>query len=302
MMRIDLSSTRPLAESLASMKFLVPILLAALAACAPNASSIGNSNGQLAAGAPQSDIEATASLYREAVLRSERLGTAIYRNDYATAFATEMLLDSGALAGDRRIAGWVTQDSEGSLLVTYVAEENGRRLVGYEVAFADGPTSPPILAPTPADAPLTGERAVMYNARNTALAEAMPPCATNYNTVVLPASLIGSQGWLVYLLVASLNPGERVLAGHDMVRVSPDGLISLGSPPLSLSCRVEQVVPPAGTEPSGLFVVHLATAWPLETHVYTSLVYGVPLTVQTSAGTWVVDGDKIELVNLTAAR
>ena len=59
---------------------------------------------------------------------------------------------------------------------------------------------------------------------------------------------------------------------------------------------------PEGTEATGLIITHLTTSWPLETHVYTSLVYGVPLYVQTRVGTWIVDGGTIELTNLTAER
>ncbi len=282
------------------MRCLVPVLLAALAACAPNPQTAagGDSTYEVAAAPSEEDIAATASLYRESVRRSAVLGRAIYQKDYATAFATELLLDSGALAGEERIKGWVTQEGEGSLLVTYVAEEGGRRLVGYEVAFPGGLAGTPTLLPTAPDTPLVGELALMYNARETAIADLQPQCATNYNTVVIPATLIGQQGWLVYLMVASMNPGERILAGHAMAQVSPDGLTSLGTRSLSLTCQIVPVRPPEGTEPAGLFLTHLATAWPLETHVYTSLAYGVPLYVQTSAGTWTVDGDKIELTNL----
>ncbi len=285
------------------MRSVVPLLLAALAACAPNTAAVEDSRYEAAAVTPSADeIESTASLYRETIRKSERLGRAIFEKDIATAFATDLLLESGALAGENRIIGWVTQQSEGSLLVTYVAEQDGRRLVGYEVAFPGGLAGTPTIAPTPPQTPLVNERAIMYNARETAISELRPQCNTNYNTVVLPASMIGQQGWLVYMLVATINPGERILAGHAMAQISPDGLTSMGSTPLSLSCLITAPDLPQGTEPAGLYVTHLTTAWPLETHVYTSLLYGVPVFVQTNVGIWEVDGDRIELIDLASAR
>ncbi len=284
------------------MKVVIPVLLALLAACASGPPTGVRSNQEVAAISSEDEIGATASLYRETVRRSELLGRALFENDVAAAFATKLLLDSGALAGEERIIGWITQQGQGSLLVTYVAEENGRRTVGYEIVFPGGPFGAPTLAPTPSDTPLAGERAVMYTARETAVSELQPQCNTNYNPVVLPASLIGQQGWLVYMLAANLNPGERVLAGHSVTRVSADGLTSMGSLPLSQSCQIEPIQLPQGTEPSGIFLVHRTTAWPLETHVYTSLINRIPVYVQTSVGTWTVDGDTIELINLTSLR
>jgi len=283
-----------------SMRFIVPALLVALGACAANPDAGGVPSTSPGAAARTSD---RANLYREAVLRSERLGRAIFEKDIATALATKLLLDAGYLANEPDIRGWVTQEGEGSFLVTYVAERGGRRMVGHEVAFPGGLTGTPTLAPTPPETPLVGERAVMYEARNTGVSEMPGVCDTNYNTVVLPANLIGEQGWLVYQLAATMNPGERVLAGHGLVRVSADGLISLGATPLSLSCEIVPIgVVPAGTEQSGVSVTHVTTAWPLETHVYMSLSYDVPIYVQTSAGTWIVNNGRITLTDLTAER
>lgn len=278
------------------MRLLVPTIVVALAACAPNPQT-GNSGGTEATRLA-GQTAAPADAYREVVLRSERLGRALYEKDVAAALATQLLHSAGMLAGDDRITGWVTQVGEGSMLVTYVAEESGRRMVRHEVVFPGGISSRPALAPTPPNTPLIGERAVMYAARDTAIDELTPVCEPPYNTVVLPGTMIGEQGWLVYLLASTLNPGERVMAGHSMVRVSADGLTSLGVTPLSLSCLIVPNDVPQGTAQRGIFVTHRATNWPLETHVYSSLLHGLPVYVRTQAGTWTVDGDKIELKGL----
>jgi hypothetical protein len=46
-------------------------------------------------------------------------------------------------------------------------------------------------------------------------------CASPYNAVVLPASLRGETGWLVYLLAATTEPGRKILTGHLRVHSSP---------------------------------------------------------------------------------
>ncbi|MDD9934679.1 MAG: hypothetical protein OXT09_13805 [Myxococcales bacterium] len=53
---------------------------------------------------------------------------------------------------------------------------------------------------------------------------------------------------------------------------------------------------PNGEVPEGLFVTHVVTDYPLETHVFTSLLIRMPVLVATSRGVWHVAGDEITLV------
>jgi hypothetical protein len=46
-----------------------------------------------------------------------------------------------------------------------------------------------------------------------------------------------------------------------------------------------------------MFVTHLVTDWPLETHVFVSLRTHKPVCVATAVGIWRVDGDKIRFVD-----
>jgi hypothetical protein len=46
-----------------------------------------------------------------------------------------------------------------------------------------------------------------------------------------------------------------------------------------------------------MFVTHLVTDWPLETHVFVSLRTHKPVYVATTVGIWRVDGDKIRFVD-----
>ena len=44
-------------------------------------------------------------------------------------------------------------------------------------------------------------------------------------------------------------------------------------------------------------VTHLVTDWPLETHVFVSLQWHLPVYVGTRRGIWRVNGDKIALIS-----
>jgi hypothetical protein len=63
--------------------------------------------------------------------------------------------------------------------------------------------------------------------------------------------------------------------------------------PLSMS---RLVVPlrspemPPDAKLSALTVTHLVTEWPLQTHVFVSLLHKLPIFVATSRGLWKIDG------------
>jgi hypothetical protein len=46
-----------------------------------------------------------------------------------------------------------------------------------------------------------------------------------------------------------------------------------------------------------MFVTHLLTDWPLETHVFVSLLTHKQVYVGTKVGIWCVDGDKIRFID-----
>lgn len=307
------------------MRALVPGMLLVLAACAraedvatgvdgqstamprdpvviaPTADDASGGGTEVAA-VPLGPVVAMPEGFRAAVERSERLGRAMFEKDMAAARATGLLLDSGFLAGDSRIHGWLTESDGESMQVTYVGEQNGRLYVAHEVGFAGGPSGIPVIGRVAPSTPLDGERARMYRARETAIAAFRPPCDRSYNTVVLPAGLDGEQGWLVYLLAATLRPDEKVLAGHGLVKVSADGTTVERITPLSLSCLVVPDAQPQGVRETGVMMTHLTTAWPLETHVYTSLLYDTPVFVQTRSGLWQIQDGRIRFVQPIGAR
>jgi hypothetical protein len=49
-----------------------------------------------------------------------------------------------------------------------------------------------------------------------------------------------------------------------------------------------------------LTITHLVTDYPLETHVFTSLLVRLPVYVLTSRGTWRVNGDQIAFLGASS--
>jgi hypothetical protein len=136
---------------------------------------------------------------------------------------------------------------------------------------------------------------VNRSAKELARKAGLEMCASPYNAVVLPASLRGETGWLVYLLAATTDPSRKILTGHLRVHVSADGATILAATALSKSCLVADGQP--GIEPEGLYVTHLLDPNPIETHVFTSLLYKLPLLVVAGGKKWMVFGDRITLLD-----
>ena len=103
---------------------------------------------------------------------------------------------------------------------------------------------------------------------------------------------------LVELLAGTTKPDTVVLGKHYRVIVSPDGR------------RVEQIIPLSkgileftkGAGAVALTVSHIVTDYPLETHVFASMLNHVPIYVGTERGVWLVNGDSITLVSSEVPR
>jgi hypothetical protein len=146
-------------------------------------------------------------------------------------------------------------------------------------------------------APASPEIARLIRARRTAIAALGTPIQPQ-NPVVLPGSIVGDDGVLVYLLAGTLRNNVAVFGQHHRALISPDGRSVRKLEPLSKSVieiPLEGDVP-AGSAPAGLFITHLVTDYPLETHVFTSLLHQTAVFVRTARGMWRVDGDMISFL------
>lgn len=240
--------------------------------------------------------------FRAAVARAETIGRALYRDDMAAARGSDAVR---AARPEQRMIGWLTQPRGGDRFdVSFIANAPPFCLARY-VAHVTATTvdvesiDPPRSLDADGIAMFRARGLVLHSADALAAQAGIQRCPLPYNVSVLPASLAGQQGWLVYLLASTADTRKRVLAGHLRVRVSTDGAAIVDVTPLSKSCLVDDVDDvPAGTQTAGLYVTHVLDPTPVETHVFTSLLYRIPLLVLIG-GThmfWRVDGDHIELI------
>jgi hypothetical protein len=153
----------------------------------------------------------------------------------------------------------------------------------------------PVVEDVSPPAPPSPEIATLIRARQTAIAMLRNPTQP-INPVVLPARTIGEDGILVYLIAGTKRPDVAVLGLHHRVLVSSDGETVLRFEALSKGPNEVSLASPG--LPPGAKLVELATSrsvtnYPLETHVFASLLYKLPLSLVTPIGLWRVDGQHI---------
>jgi hypothetical protein len=134
-----------------------------------------------------------------------------------------------------------------------------------------------------AETTLPPEQQAMFRARLTAANNiGSLRCTPRYNAVVLDDP--DSDGWLVWLLASTNQPNQLILTGHYRFRISADGTEVLRRDQLSATCII-QTVDPAQGQLAALNVSHIVSPQPIETHVFASLLYRLPI--------YVVAGDKL---------
>lgn len=215
-------------------------------------------------------------------------GRAIFLHDRAAAVASDAL---GVLTGgkrDGRVRGWITEDKQGSVVVTfydaapaalYRIEVDARGKLAASPAALDSPQT------------LSAFEAGAVAARALASKASFERCAQNYNTVVLPAS--AGQGWTVYMLPAATRSSVIPLGGA--VRVDTDGQRITAQRAFSRSCIALQ----ADAKAVAMMTTHLLDPLPTETHVFWSLWSRRPIYVSMPhEGTlWEVNSDQLTLIS-----
>jgi hypothetical protein len=222
----------------------------------------------------------------------EELGREIYRRDMAASAATDVMLAQRLELDDYPLRGWVVTEEASGLLVTFIGEYDGEYRAVFDVRPGERGTRQFALAEQRA---LSSEEAAQFGARTAAQGEIGEPCSERYNSVVLRDP--ESDGWIVYWLAATTQPGTMVIGGHYRVMVSANGEEVLAADRLSVSCMaIEQ--PPQGAETAAAVVTHLVSSTPVETHVFASLLHGKPIYVLTDDDTvWAVEGERIRQVD-----
>jgi hypothetical protein len=221
---------------------------------------------------------------------TELLGYQIYLLDHAAWLATDAALESGLR--DAPTEGWLAVPTGSGVSVRFIGPCGNAPCSYIDVQL--GVQSLPQVAKLDPPLALPEEQAAMWRARQLAVGTEFRACTPTYNTVVVPAEHDGSPVWRVYLLAASVDSDDVVLTGHHRITVTADGRSILSAEALSKSCVISAV--PAHAQAKALFITHVLDPEPIETHVFTSLYYGIPLFVGTEQGTFKVEGASIRPV------
>lgn len=214
------------------------------------------------------------------IAKVQRLGQALYDQDIAAARGTDALMArlNGQPPAD--LAGWIVVGQGRDQTVRFLAQEGDGFRAAYDIPVRNGRAGEVVEV---ADTVLPPAQQAMMRARMTAANNiGSLRCTPRYNAVVLDDP--DSDGWLVWLLASTNQSNQLILTGHYRFRISADGSEVLRRDQLSATCIIQTVDPTQG-QLAGLTVSHIVSPQPVETHVFTSLLYRLPV--------YVVAGDKL---------
>lgn len=224
-----------------------------------------------------------------ALRQAELTGAQVYRHDRAAAVATDEALTLPAFRQDRRVRGWVTQNSPRGLDVSFV---DATPAALYRVTISDAGTKVGSVVAFKSPQALSAYEAGAVRARGLAIETPFPRCEGRYNTVVLPADQARTDRWLVYFLPVVTARTSLPIGGAYRIEVTGSKVI--GQRAYSKSCLV------ASNEPDAvaLVVSHLLDPVPTEIHVFWSLWAAKPIAVRTQDGrTWMVEDGKARVLD-----
>jgi hypothetical protein len=221
----------------------------------------------------------------------QTLGQALYDQDVAAARATDALLARFGGTPPSNLAGWIVVGEGRAQTVRFLTRDGDSVRPGWDVPVRNGRAGQLAEATDPA---LPPEQQAMFRARMTAAQNiGAMRCSPRYNAVVLDDP--DSDGWLVWLLASTSQADQLVLTGHYRFRISADGADVLRRDQLSATCIIQPV--PAGQgQMVGVTVSHIVSPLPAETHVFTSLLYRLPVYVVAGDKLYAVEGARIREV------
>lgn len=258
---------------------LSAVVIATLLALAPVAT--------LAQDAPPAQVEAWP------LEKVQSLGQALYDQDVAAARATDALLARFEGTPPPGLAGWIVVGEGRDQTVRFLARDGDSVRAAWDIPVKNGRAGD-VVEVEVADTALPPEQQAMFRARMTAAENiGTMRCSPRYNAVVLDDP--DSDGWLVWLLASTSQADQLVLTGHYRFRISADGSAVLRRDQLSATCII-QTVPPGQGRLAGVTVSHIVSPLPAETHVFTSLLYRLPVYVLADDKLYAVEGARIREV------
>lgn len=216
---------------------------------------------------------------QDGIHQAEELGATLFVLDYAVASGQDAV--HVELGIDRQkplpgVVGWVTSRSDDEVRVDFVGGGKDALVALYRSALpvAGGPPIVEILEePEPLDSSAAGQ----IWAIQTAMKQPFRRCSAAYNPIVAPASAIGEEGWLVYMMAASTRTNEAHLVGHHRFLISGDGKSVLRHDALSKSCLNFEW--PAAEPPMVFHLSHIVSEVPGEIYVFANLLYKIPINI-----------------------
>ncbi|VTU16099.1 hypothetical protein H6CHR_00435 [Variovorax sp. PBL-H6] len=219
---------------------------------------------------------------------AEVMGRAVHQHERAIAAASEAALKIPAFRRDARVRGWITEEHDGLVTVTFV---DRRPAALYRVAVSIEDDKIQELTTLDQPSPLTPFEAGAAAARELAVGSGFQPCTEQYNTVVLPADAGDvPRRWVVYLLPTTSGNNTVPLGGT--YRVITEGASVIAQRSFTRSCLTLRQDPRAAS----LYVTHVLDNIPTEAHVFWSLWARQPMFVGTPDGrVWAVQKGRITL-------
>jgi hypothetical protein len=230
------------------------------------------------------------------IARSAAIGRQLYVLNTAAQLGSDALLANVPDAANKGLAAPIPvqeNDEEGrpkeSFLVTFLTTDDPPR-IAYEVRLAPNTKLAflPYTPPKEASPALVG----IARARQVAIST-MPPSDQPIIAIVLPGEAKGGTDVFVYLLAGTTKPNVAVFGKHYRALVPIGGTSATYVMPINNLAIEVPTKGPNGEPVEALVVNHAATEYPVETHVFMSLVHKLPVYVGTRRGNFRVDGDKI---------
>lgn len=242
--------------------------------------------------------------YEDQLRRVAETGARMYRLDQAAWVATdEVLSRDRRMMQDRRMRGYIVDESGGKTLVLFVGLVDDKPRAIHEVAVDEGKVVRGSYQKFREGRDLTDHQAGLYAALDTARTaftkEKLLQCAENINIIVdrQEGDAPDRGGYRVYVLSATTKPDVTIAGGHHRIDLNEDADKVVGIHSFTNTCVniPKQVGRKDADTVAGLLLTHLKTPYPEEIHVFLSLNYGLPfyvLTTENKVG-WKVDGGKI---------
>lgn len=224
----------------------------------------------------------------------EKTGELIFALDRAASRATDAMVKIRGFKRDRRLKGWITEQSADGVRVSFVGSKGGAPTsVLYRVTISDDGDVVGVPEAMQDPIALTDEQSLQFKARAVGLENVDAPCSKFYNTVVLPRTT-SEANWVVYALPGTKKTGVFPVGGSFRFEVDAAGESLISSRSFAKSC-IELM---GKANLAAFTLTHLLDPNPTEIHVFISLLSSTPIYVVTveNKAMWRVEQGKIKFV------